>query len=92
MRIVEQLDGGMYMDLKEHLITHGYDHIDILVIDEDGNQVTVPDITLHKVSDLEYKLYLESETIRYHLNEEDPYFEAQRRMDEGETKKIKGYI
>ncbi|RWZ54768.1 hypothetical protein EQV77_14080 [Halobacillus fulvus] len=80
------------MDLREHLLTHGFDHIDILLIDEHQNQTTVPDITLHKITELEYKLYLDPETIRYHLQEEDPYFVADQTDDDGEVKKVKGYI
>ncbi|MBH0230221.1 hypothetical protein LCL89_12790 [Halobacillus yeomjeoni] len=80
------------MDLKERLISHGYDHIDILIIDEESNQTTVPDITLHKVSELEYKLYLIPETIHYHLEDENPYFEAEQRNELGEPKKIKGFV
>ncbi|KHE68294.1 hypothetical protein [Halobacillus sp. BBL2006] len=80
------------MDLKDRLITHGYDHIDILIIDDEANQTTVADITLHKVSDLEYKLYLDPETINYHLDEEDPYFVAEQRDDDGGSKRIKGFV
>ncbi|MBA2174706.1 hypothetical protein H0266_07350 [Halobacillus locisalis] len=80
------------MNLKDKLLTHGYDHIDILLVDEEANQTTVPDITLHKVTDLEYKLYLDPETITYHLNEEDPYFEAEQSDEEGESKKVKGFV
>lgn len=80
------------MDLKEKLITQGYDHIDILIIDDQANQTTVADIPLHKVSDLEYKLYLNPETITYHLNEEDPYFEAEQKDEEGKDRKVKGFV
>lgn len=81
------------MDLKDRLITQGYDHIDILVVDEHANQTTVADITLHKVTNLEYKLYLEPATIQYHLDAEDPYFEAEQKEEEkGEAKKVKGFI
>ncbi|ARI75497.1 hypothetical protein [Halobacillus mangrovi] len=80
------------MDLKERLLTHGYDHIDILIIDEEANQTTIPDITLHKINDLEYKLYLDPETINYYLNEEDPYFAAEQKSEDGGMKKIKGFV
>ncbi|WP_281974285.1 hypothetical protein [Halobacillus litoralis] len=80
------------MDLNERLITQGYDHIDILLIDEEANQTTVADITLHKVTDLEYKLYLDPETITYHFDVDDPYFEANQKDDLGNDKKVKGYI
>jgi hypothetical protein len=80
------------MDLKDRLITHGYDHIDILIIDDEANQTTVADITLHKVSDLEYKLYLDPETVNYHLEEEDPYFAAEQKDDDGGSKRIKGFV
>ncbi|MGR9048008.1 hypothetical protein ACQ4XT_05230 [Halobacillus faecis] len=80
------------MDLKEHLVAHGYDHIDILLIDEEGDQTTVADISLPKVTDLEYKLYLKPETISYHFKEEDPYFEAEQHAESGDGKKIKGFI
>ena len=80
------------MDLKDKLLTHGYDHIDILLVDEEANQTTVPDITLHKVTDLEYKLYLDPETITYYLNENDPYFEGEQKDEEGESKKVKGFV
>jgi hypothetical protein len=80
------------MDLKDRLITQGYDQIDILIVGEEGEQTTVPDVTLHKVTDLEYKLYLEPESITYHFKEENPYFEAEQKDESGEGKKIKGYI
>ncbi|CDQ18370.1 hypothetical protein [Halobacillus karajensis] len=81
------------MDLKEHLIAQGYDHIDILLVDEDGEQSTVADISLPKVTDLEFKLYLEPESITYHFKEEDPYFEAEQQQNEDESgKKVKGFI
>ncbi|UOQ44713.1 hypothetical protein MUN89_01750 [Halobacillus salinarum] len=80
------------MDLKDHLITHGYDHVDILLIDEEQNQNTVADISLPKVTDLEYKLYLKPESVTYHLEEEDPFFEAEQHQENGKGRKIKGYI
>lgn len=79
------------MDLKERLITQGYDHIDILLIDQEGNQTTIADIALHKITDLEYKLYLNPDSISYHFNKENPYFEADQRDDLGNDKKVKGF-
>lgn len=80
------------MDLKKQLLQHGYDHIDILLVDDQSIQTTVPDISLHKVSNLEYKLYLDPETIEYHLEEQDPYFEAKQKDEEGELKRVKGFV
>ncbi|MCA0972376.1 hypothetical protein LCM20_17350 [Halobacillus litoralis] len=80
------------MDLKDQLLQKGYDQVDILLVDEKSNQTTVPDITLHKVTDLEYKLYLNPDTIQYHLEEDDPYFEAEQKDEEGGTKRVKGFV
>ncbi|MCA1011868.1 hypothetical protein [Halobacillus halophilus] len=80
------------MNLKDRLITNGFDHIDILLIDDQGEQTTVPDITLHKVNNLEYKLYLQPETIQYHLDKEYPYFEAEQNSIDGREKTVKGYV
>ena len=80
------------MNLKDRLITNGFDHIDILLVEDEGDQTTVPDITLHKVNDLEYKLYLQQETVQYHLDKEYPYFEAVQNSGEDGKKTVKGYI
>ncbi|MCP3032257.1 hypothetical protein LF817_12985 [Halobacillus sp. A1] len=80
------------MDLKEKLISQGYDRIDIFLIDEEKNQETIADITLHKVTDLEYKLYLEPDSIAYELDEENPYFTANQKTENGGYKEIKGFI
>ncbi|MCP3026880.1 hypothetical protein [Halobacillus sp. A5] len=80
------------MDLKNRLISHGYDQIDILLIDEDNNQETVADITLHKVTDLEYKLYLEPDTLSYELQEDNPYFVAQQKQGSSDSKQVKGFV
>ncbi|MYL29818.1 hypothetical protein GLW03_08295 [Halobacillus halophilus] len=80
------------MDLKEHLLTEGYNQIDILLVREGEDQTTVPGITLHKVTDLEYKLYLDPESITYHLKEEHPYFQGDQKVESGEMKQVKGYI
>ncbi|WP_082231944.1 hypothetical protein [Halobacillus massiliensis] len=80
------------MNLKEKLKSYGYDNIDILLIDEEKNQETVPGISLNKVTDLEYKLYLEPESVTYQLNQEDPYFQARQKAGEGDSKEVKGYI
>ncbi len=80
------------MNLKEKLLSHGYDHIDILMIDENQNQSTVADISLHKVTNLEFKLYLKPGTVEYHLKEEHPFFEAEQNNVEGDEKKVKGFI
>ncbi|MFD2923908.1 hypothetical protein [Halobacillus naozhouensis] len=79
------------MDLKEHLISHGYDQIDILLIDEEQNQSTVANLSLHKITDLEYKLYLEPESLKYELNNDHPHFIAEQK-DNGKAKQVKGYI
>ncbi|TGB01305.1 hypothetical protein [Halobacillus salinus] len=80
------------MDLKNQLLQQGYDHIDILLIDDQSNQTTVPDISLHKVTDLEFKLYLDPDTVTYHLEEQDPYFEAKQKDEEGEMRNVKGFV
>ncbi|UOQ95557.1 hypothetical protein MUO14_11905 [Halobacillus shinanisalinarum] len=80
------------MDLKEHLVTHGYDQIDILLIDEEQNQSTVAGISLHKMTDLEYKLYLDPQSLKYELNSDHPHFIANQKEEEGEVKQVKGYI
>ncbi|WP_101841823.1 hypothetical protein [Halobacillus sp. Marseille-P3879] len=80
------------MDLKDRLISQGYDQIDIFLIDEDNNQETIADITLHKVNDLEYKLYLEPDSLKYELEEDNPYFIAQQKQDSGSAKQVKGFI
>lgn len=80
------------MDLKERLMAQGFNQVDILIVEEGGDQTTVPGITLHKVTDLEYKLYLNPESISYHLKEENPYFEAEQKGESGEFNKVKGFI
>ncbi|WP_226582392.1 hypothetical protein [Halobacillus litoralis] len=80
------------MDLTENLIAQGYDHIDILLVDENREQTTVADISLNKVTDLEYKLYLDPETITYHFDEENPYFQATQKDESGQDKMVKGFI
>ncbi|WP_181350796.1 hypothetical protein [Thalassobacillus sp. CUG 92003] len=80
------------MKLKERLIVEGFDVVDILVIDEENNNTTISDVSLTKVNDLEYKLYLQPESVEYKLNEEYPHFIAKQEDDEGELKDVKGYI
>ncbi|MFD1019996.1 hypothetical protein [Thalassobacillus hwangdonensis] len=80
------------MKLKDQLLEKGYDVIDILVIDENQEQNTIPDITLHKVNDLEYKLFIEPESIEYHLEEENPYFTAKQREEDGESLLVKCFV
>ncbi|MFG6146710.1 hypothetical protein [Halobacillus sp. B23F22_1] len=80
------------MDLKDRLISHGYDQIDILLIDEDNKQETVADITLHKVTNLEFKLYLEPESINYELHADNPYFVARQKQENAGSKDVKGFI
>ncbi|ELK46756.1 hypothetical protein QRD89_00155 [Halobacillus sp. ACCC02827] len=80
------------MNMKEKLMTQGYEHIDILLIDEESNKTTVADISLNKVTDLEYKLYLEPESIAYRFDVENPYFEGEQMVESGTPRKVKGYI
>ncbi|WP_173918054.1 hypothetical protein [Halobacillus sp. Marseille-Q1614] len=80
------------MNLKERLVSHGYDNIDILLIDEEKNQETVPGISLNKVTDLEYKLYLEPDSLKYDLDKDNPYFTARQKSEEGASKEVKGFI
>ncbi|MFC7063007.1 hypothetical protein [Halobacillus seohaensis] len=80
------------MDLKEKLQSHGYDHIDILLIDEERNQETVAGITLHKVTDLEYKLYLDPDSIKYELDQDNPFFVANQAREEDDPVEVKGFI
>ncbi|WP_347861794.1 hypothetical protein U0355_00790 [Salimicrobium sp. PL1-032A] len=80
------------MELKDRLLTYGFDNIDIFLIDDDKNQETVSNISLHKVTDLEYKLYLDPESIEYHLDHEDPYFTATKQVPDKEPISVKGFI
>lgn len=80
------------MNMKEKLMTQGYEHIDILLIDEESNKTTVADISLNKVTDLEYKLYLKPESIAYRFDVENPYFEGEQMVESGTPRKVKGYI
>ncbi|MBM7553818.1 hypothetical protein [Thalassobacillus pellis] len=80
------------MSLKERLISSGYNVIDIMMIDEHDNKSTIPDVTLHKVNDLEYKLYLDPESVELHLDEEHPHFTARQKIEDGENVKTTCYI
>ncbi|SIS53842.1 hypothetical protein [Salimicrobium flavidum] len=80
------------MDLKDRLLTQGFDTIDIFLIDDEKNQTTVSNISLHKVTDLEYKLYLEPESVEYYLDHENPYFTATQEEPDKEPIGVKGYI
>ncbi|WP_163527947.1 hypothetical protein [Halobacillus ihumii] len=80
------------MDLKERLISQGYDQVDILLIDGEQNQSTIANLSLHKITDLEYKLYLEPDSLKYEFNGDHPHFIAEQKEEDGEAKQIKGYI
>ncbi|SEB16531.1 hypothetical protein SAMN05421743_12231 [Thalassobacillus cyri] len=80
------------MSLKEQLLEKGYNNIDIMVIDEDNNQSTIPDLTLHKINNLEYKLYLDPESVKMNLDEEHPHFTARQKSEDGGDVRIKGFI
>lgn len=80
------------MSLKEKLLEKGYNNIDIMVIDEDNNQSTIPDLTLHKINNLEYKLYLDPESVKLNLDEEHPHFTARQKSEDGGDVGIKGFI
>ncbi|AKG03297.1 hypothetical protein AAV35_013610 [Salimicrobium jeotgali] len=80
------------MELKDRLITYGFDTVDIFLIDDEKNQETVSNVKLHKVTNLEYKLYLDPESIEYHLDHEDPYFKAVQQEPDQKPIGVKGYI
>ncbi|WP_085505580.1 hypothetical protein [Thalassobacillus devorans] len=80
------------MNLKEQLLEKGYNNIDIMVIDEENNQSTIPDLSLHKINNLEYKLYLDPKSVDVNLDNEHPYFTAKQRNEEGRDVNIKGFI